>query len=155
MIRFSNLQISKKNYSKSQSWAWNLNKLFTVMGRNLKFRIVIWSNFFWKFGDMKNESHFLKNSHLYRKHFFKQYERYQSQYTFVNPLKIDGILFIDTGFDKKYMTYGSILVNFQFQNWLAIFWPLWRIFVNVLVLKSTYINFPWKQSDSDSLLKDD
>ena len=38
-IRFSNLPISQKNYSKNLSWAWNLNKLFTVMGGNFKFQV--------------------------------------------------------------------------------------------------------------------
>ena len=36
------LQISKspkRKYSKSLSWAWNLNKLFTVMGGNFKFHV--------------------------------------------------------------------------------------------------------------------
>ena len=37
-IRFSNLPISKKNYNKKLSWAWNLNKLFTDMGGNFKFQ---------------------------------------------------------------------------------------------------------------------
>ena len=37
-ICFSNPQSSNKNYSKSLSWAWNLNKLFTVMGGNFKFQ---------------------------------------------------------------------------------------------------------------------
>ena len=31
---------------------------------NFKFRIVFWNIFFWRFGDLKNESHFLKKSHL-------------------------------------------------------------------------------------------
>ena len=35
-IRLSNLP---KNYSKSLSWAWNLNKLFTVKGGNFKFHV--------------------------------------------------------------------------------------------------------------------
>ena len=35
-ICFSNLQ---KKYSKSLSWAWNLNKLFTVMSGNFKFQV--------------------------------------------------------------------------------------------------------------------
>ena len=34
---FLDLQISKKNYSKKLSWAWNLNLLFTVFGRKFKF----------------------------------------------------------------------------------------------------------------------
>ena len=37
-VRFVS-QISKKNYSKSLSWAWNLNKLFTIMGGNFKFQV--------------------------------------------------------------------------------------------------------------------
>ena len=37
-IRFSNLRISQKNYSKKIPWAWNLNKLFTDMGGNFKFQ---------------------------------------------------------------------------------------------------------------------
>ena len=32
---------------------------------NFKLRIVFWNNFFWRFGDRKNTSHFLKKSHLY------------------------------------------------------------------------------------------
>ena len=31
---------------------------------NSKLRIEIWNNFFWRFGDLKNESNFLKRSHL-------------------------------------------------------------------------------------------
>jgi hypothetical protein len=37
-IRFSNLPISQKDHSKKLSWAWNLNKLFTDMGRDFKFQ---------------------------------------------------------------------------------------------------------------------
>ena len=37
-IRFSNLPIFQKNYSKKLSWAWNLDKLFTDMGGNFKFQ---------------------------------------------------------------------------------------------------------------------
>ena len=66
-IRFSNLPISQKNYSKKLSWAWNLNILFTNMGRYFKFQdqdsffgIFI----FGRLGDLKNESHFLKKRHL-------------------------------------------------------------------------------------------
>ena len=29
---------------------------------NLKSRIVFWNIFFWRFGDLKNESHFLKKA---------------------------------------------------------------------------------------------
>ena len=32
---------------------------------NFKSRIVFRNNFFWRFGDLKNTSHFLKKSHLY------------------------------------------------------------------------------------------
>ena len=34
---------------------------------NFKLRIVFWNYFFWTFGDLKNESNFLKRSHLYYK----------------------------------------------------------------------------------------
>ena len=67
---FSDLQISKKKYSKKLSWAWNLNfPPITVYcnwreNLNFKLRIVFWSIFFWRFGDQKNESNFLKRSHL-------------------------------------------------------------------------------------------
>ena len=37
-VRFV-FQISQINYSESLSWAWNLNKLFTVMGGNFKFQV--------------------------------------------------------------------------------------------------------------------
>ena len=49
-------QISKKMYSKKLSWTWNLK---------FKLRIVFWNIFFWRFGDLKNTSHFLKKSDLY------------------------------------------------------------------------------------------
>ena len=52
---FLDLKISKKNYSKKLSWAWNLN---------FKIRKVFWNNFFLRFGDLKNELNFLKRSHL-------------------------------------------------------------------------------------------
>ena len=48
-IRFSNLQ--KKNYSNSLSWAWTLNKLFTVMGGNFKFQFQ-WFGVIY-FGDLQ------------------------------------------------------------------------------------------------------
>ena len=59
----------KKKYSKSLSWAWNLNKLFTVMGGNFKFQVQNsdLEYFVLRFGDLKNESHFLKKRHLYLK----------------------------------------------------------------------------------------
>ena len=38
-ICFLNLQISQNIYSKSPSWVWNLNKLFTVMGGNSNFQV--------------------------------------------------------------------------------------------------------------------
>ena len=38
----------------------NNSKVFWAGNLNFKFRIV-----FWRFGDLKNESHFLKKSHLY------------------------------------------------------------------------------------------
>ena len=45
---FSNLQ---NKYSKSLSWAWNLNKFFTVIGRKFKFQVQDSSleNLFWRF----------------------------------------------------------------------------------------------------------
>jgi hypothetical protein len=65
-MRFSNLQISKKIYSKSLSCAWNLNKLFTVMGGQFKFQVQDsdLEFFFLRFGDLKKTSHFLKISYL-------------------------------------------------------------------------------------------
>ena len=61
-VRFN----SKKNYSKSLSWAWNLNKLFTVMGGNFKFPVQDsdLEYFFWRSWDLKNKSHFLIKSNL-------------------------------------------------------------------------------------------
>ena len=40
------------------------SKVFWAGNLNFKFRIVFWNIFFWRFGDLKNESHFLKKSHL-------------------------------------------------------------------------------------------
>ena len=68
-VRFV-FQISKNNYSKSLSWTLNLKfPSITVNSKqltysNFKLRIVIWSNFF---GDLKNELHLLKKTHLYQK----------------------------------------------------------------------------------------
>ena len=42
------------------------NSIMELAGNlNLKPRIVIWNNIFWRFGDLKNETNFLKRSHLY------------------------------------------------------------------------------------------
>ena len=70
-IRFLDLQISKTKYSEKLSWAWNLNLLFTVFGGKFKFQAQdsFSEYFFWRFGDLENESHFLKKSHLYSKRF--------------------------------------------------------------------------------------
>ena len=38
-IRFSNLPVSHEKYSKKLFWAWNLNNLFTVMGRKIEFQV--------------------------------------------------------------------------------------------------------------------
>ena len=38
-IRSSNLPIFQKNHSKKLSWAWHLNKLFTIKGENFKFQV--------------------------------------------------------------------------------------------------------------------
>ena len=42
-------------------------------------------------------------------HLSNQYERCESQYTFVNPFETDCDRFIDTRFIIKYMTYESPL----------------------------------------------
>ena len=64
------LNLQKNIYSKKLSW----NLIFKILAHNsimlwagmldFKFRIVFWNTFFWRFGDLKNESHFLKKSHL-------------------------------------------------------------------------------------------
>ena len=59
-MRLSNLQ---HNYSKSLSWAWNLNKLFTVFGGKFKFQGQD-SDLEYFFGNLTNPSHFLKKSHF-------------------------------------------------------------------------------------------
>ena len=76
MMCFSNLQISKKQYSKKTilnlkfKFPANNSKVLwvTVIGRKFKFQaqdsFLEWF-FFLRFGDLKNESHFLKKSHLY------------------------------------------------------------------------------------------
>ena len=48
-IRFSDLQISKKKYSKKLSWAWN-----TRLNLNFKLRIVFLEYFFFEIGMWKN-----------------------------------------------------------------------------------------------------
>ena len=64
-IRFLDLQISKKKYSNKLSWTWN-KKHYYVMGGNFKFQVQdsFLEYFFPRFGDLKNESHFLKKSLL-------------------------------------------------------------------------------------------
>jgi hypothetical protein len=64
----------KTKYSKSLSWTWNLNFLPITVNNKLKFQAQD-SNleyFFWKFGDLKNESHFLNKSYLYLIHVMSQ-----------------------------------------------------------------------------------
>ena len=63
----------KKKYSKRLFWTWNwksppINRIMLWAGiLNFKSRIVFWNIFFfWRFGGLKNESHFLKKSHLYQ-----------------------------------------------------------------------------------------
>ena len=68
VIRFSNLQISKKKIF--QKTILNLKFKFPayitllLLARKLDFkpRIVFWNMFFGRFGDLKNESHFLKKA---------------------------------------------------------------------------------------------
>ena len=38
----------------------NNSKVLLAGNLNFKLRIVFWNTFFWRFGDLKNESHFLK-----------------------------------------------------------------------------------------------
>ena len=55
-IHFSNLQVSKKNIPKS----YPISK--QQMVGSFKLRIVFWNIFFWRFGDLKSVSHFLKKA---------------------------------------------------------------------------------------------
>ena len=56
------LQISKKNYSKLLFWTWKLNFLPITVNNKFKFQAQDSNleNFY--FGDLKNESHFLKKA---------------------------------------------------------------------------------------------
>ena len=49
-----------------------------------------------------------------RPHLSNQYERYELQYTFVNPFETDCDRFIDIRFSIKYMTYESPLKKYLF-----------------------------------------
>ena len=67
VIRFSNLQ--KKIFQKTIlglkfKFPTNNSKALLAGNLNFKFRIVFWNISFLRFGDLKNESHFLKKSHL-------------------------------------------------------------------------------------------
>ena len=57
-------QSPPQKYSKKLSWAWNLNKLFTDMGRNFKFQTLDYFFDIDFLGDLKSKSHFLKKRHL-------------------------------------------------------------------------------------------
>ena len=61
---FRSPNLKKKKYSKKLSWAWNLNNSKVLLAGNLNFklRIVFWNIYFLRFGDLKNESHFLKKN---------------------------------------------------------------------------------------------
>ena len=64
-ILFSNLQISKINYSKSLSWTWNLKFPPITVNNLFKFqahRIVIWNIFFWDFEIWKMNRTFWKKA---------------------------------------------------------------------------------------------
>ena len=66
-IHFSNLQkeILQKTILNLKFKFPAKNTLLLLEGNlNFKFRIVFLEYFFWRFGDLKNESHFLKKSHL-------------------------------------------------------------------------------------------
>ena len=45
----------------------NTTLLWLAGNLDFKLRIVFWNIFFWRFGDLKNESNFLKKRHLYIK----------------------------------------------------------------------------------------
>ena len=72
-IHFLDLQILKKKYSKKTI----LNFKFEILAQNsimlwvgvlnFKFKIVFWNILFSRFGDLKNESHFLKKA-TFRSH---------------------------------------------------------------------------------------
>ena len=57
----SNLQ---KTYSKSLSWTWNLNFPPITVNKKFKFQAQDSNLEYFYFGDLKNEPHFLKKSHL-------------------------------------------------------------------------------------------
>ena len=63
-IRFSNLPISQKNYSKKLSWAWNLKFPPISVSNLFKFQAQdsFLEYFFWEIWNLKNESHFLKKA---------------------------------------------------------------------------------------------
>ena len=62
----------------------------------------------------KNISQWRISLHGFHAHLSNQGERCQSQYTFVNPLEIEGDWFTDTRFAKKYMSHGSTLKKYWF-----------------------------------------
>ena len=80
-IRFLDLQISKTKYSEKLSWAWNLNLLFTVFGGKFKFQAQdsFSEYFFWRFGDLKNASHFLKKA-TFKSAFFSRIFLHKNAY---------------------------------------------------------------------------
>ena len=64
-ILFQISQSPHKKYSKTLSWAWNLNKLFTDMGGNFKLRIVFFWIFFWEIGRFEKWFSLSEKRHLY------------------------------------------------------------------------------------------
>ena len=72
---FSNLQFSRKKIFQKTILSLKFkfpakNTLLLLAGNsNFKLRIVFWNIFFWKFGDLKNELHFLKKATI-RQRFF-------------------------------------------------------------------------------------
>ena len=67
VIHFSNLQIKNipKNYPEIEIEFFDKNSKGLLAGNlDFKFRIVFWNISFWRFGDLKNTSHFWKKSHL-------------------------------------------------------------------------------------------
>ena len=66
-VFFKSPNLQKKIFQKtilSLKFKIPAHNIIPFLGGNLnfKFRIVFWNIFFWRFGDLKNESHFLKKA---------------------------------------------------------------------------------------------
>ena len=119
---FSNLKISKKKFQKTIlglkfKFPAHNSKVFLAGNLNFKFRIVFWNIFFF-FGDLKNESHFLKKAtfnmtelHTFLSWYYKRTVQHQNNLLGILPSP-KAILFVHI---ETMIFFPKSAVSFHFR----------------------------------------